>query len=60
MKREFLGLLAGVAIMAVPAVANATTIFGSLGNFDAVNNTGSVAHGFEIELEGMIVSHSVV
>ena len=24
-----------------------------LGNFDAVNNTGRTAHGFEIELEGL-------
>jgi hypothetical protein len=28
-------------------------IVGFLGNFDAVNDTGSVAHGFEIELEGL-------
>lgn len=57
MQRKLLGLLAGVALMSVPAVANATTIFGSLGNFDAVNNTGSVAHGFEIELEGIHASN---
>ena len=53
MKQAMIRLLAGVAILALPVAANATTIFGSLGNFDAVNNTGSVAHGFEIELEGI-------
>lgn len=57
MQRRILQLLASVAIMAAPAAAEATTIFGSLGNFDAVNNTGSVAHGFEIELEGISSSH---
>lgn len=56
MQRAVIGVLAGVAILALPVTANATTIFGSLGNFDAVNNTGSVAHGFEIELEGLHAS----
>ena len=32
--------------------SNATT-FGSLANFDTVNDTGKVAHGFEIDLEGL-------
>ncbi|OYU15739.1 MAG: PEP-CTERM sorting domain-containing protein [Alphaproteobacteria bacterium PA4] len=50
-------LLASVAMAGLPAAASATTIFGSLGNFDAVNNTGSVAHGFEIELEGIHASN---
>lgn len=30
----------------------ATIIYGSLGNFDVINDTGSTAHGFEIELDG--------
>jgi MYXO-CTERM domain-containing protein len=29
------------------------TVYGTLGNFDVVNDTGQVAHGFEIELEGL-------
>ncbi len=53
MQRKFFGYLVGIAALTVPAMANATTTFGSLGNFDAVNDTGSVAHGFEIELEGL-------
>jgi hypothetical protein len=33
--------------------AHAATIYGSLGNFDCINDTGSPAHGFEIELDGI-------
>jgi PEP-CTERM motif len=36
----------------VPGLAGAS-VFGSLGNFDVVNDTGSMARGFEIELEGL-------
>ncbi len=57
MQRNMMRLLAGVAILALPIAANATTTFGSLGNFDAVNDTGSIAHGFEIELEGIHASN---
>jgi hypothetical protein len=39
-----------------PLLAQAST-FGSLANFDAVNDTGATAHGFEIELEGIDRSH---
>ncbi|MCU1384029.1 MAG: hypothetical protein JWL71_2726 [Acidobacteria bacterium] len=44
-----------LALLAAPAAARAqtATIYGSLGNFDVVNNTGHDAHGFEIELEGL-------
>ncbi|MCB2007568.1 MAG: PEP-CTERM sorting domain-containing protein, partial [Rhodoferax sp.] len=35
------------------AVAAHASVFGTLGNFDVVNDTGSVAHGFEIELEDL-------
>jgi hypothetical protein len=35
----------------VPAAAS--TAWGSINNFDAVNDTGSVCHGFEIEIEGI-------
>lgn len=33
--------------------ADTATLYGSLGNFDVVNNTGQSAHGFEVELEGL-------
>lgn len=29
------------------------SVFGTLGNFDVINDTGSTAHGFEIDLEGI-------
>ncbi|MBY0588172.1 PEP-CTERM sorting domain-containing protein [bacterium] len=35
------------------APLSASPIFGSLSNFDVVNDTGEVCHGFEIELEGL-------
>ena len=57
MRHTIVGLLAGVAILALPIAANATTTFVSLGNFDAVNDTDGVAHGFEIELEGIHASN---
>ncbi len=49
--------LAGAALAALMAnSAGATSIFGSLGNFDAVNDTGQIAHGFEIDLQGVHAS----
>jgi hypothetical protein len=33
--------------------AHAQTMFGSLSNFDVVNDTGEICRGFEIELEGI-------
>lgn len=48
-----LALLA-LALFAAPAArAQSATVFGSLSNFDVVNNTGKDAHGFEIQLEGL-------
>jgi hypothetical protein len=32
---------------------SASTIFGTLSNFDVINDTGGDCHGFEIELEGV-------
>ena len=49
-------LLSGIALAAALSVAPATgfaSIIGFLGNFDVINDTGSTAHGFEIELEGL-------
>lgn len=38
-----------------PATAQ---VYGSLANFDAVNDTGHVAHGFEIDIEDPLYDHS--
>ena len=41
-----------LAALMAPGMASAG-IFGSLSNFDVVNDTDKTAHGFEIELEGL-------
>lgn len=48
---------AGFALAGLPALALASGTFGSLANFDVVNDTGWTAHGFEIELEGIDRAH---
>jgi hypothetical protein len=43
-------------VLALPlfnAPVSASTMFGSLSNFDVVNDTGEICRGFEIELEGV-------
>src|SRR5437763_2638956 len=42
-----------LALFTASAQAQTATIFGSLSNFDVVNDTGHDAHGFEIQLEGL-------
>ena len=44
-----LALATTLALLAAPA--SAISVIGNLANFDAVNNTGHTAYGFEIELE---------
>lgn len=51
--RFFFACLGAAALASAPQLASAAAVFGSLGNFDAVNGTGRTAHGFEIELEGI-------
>jgi hypothetical protein len=46
-------LAAGLCAVSWCAPASATAVYGTLGNFDVVNDTGSDAHGFEIDLEGI-------
>ena len=48
-------MLVGAALVLVSfgTPAFATQFFGSLSNFDAINDTGQVCHGFEIELDGV-------
>lgn len=48
-------IVAGMAL-AASAMPSAAATFGSLANFDVVNDTGQTAHGFEIELEGITQS----
>lgn len=49
-----LGLAAAALLAVAPAAsAQTATVYGQLGNFDVVNNTGQDAHGFEIELDGL-------
>jgi hypothetical protein len=56
MQAQFLPLVALLSAAVVTAgPANASTV-GTLGNFDAVNDTGQVAHGFEIDLDGISVA----
>jgi hypothetical protein len=47
--------LASLGLCNLPAAA---AIFGSLGNFDAVNNTGKPAYGFEIDIEDPSYDHT--
>jgi hypothetical protein len=45
-------LAVAAALTLSPALARAS-VYGTLGNFDVVNDTGKTAHGFEIDLEGL-------
>lgn len=48
----FRSLLAGLcAAFVAPGAASASTAYGSINNFDVVNDTGTPCHGFEIEIE---------
>lgn len=52
MKPRLISLLVGTPLL-WPAAAHASTAYGSINNFDAVNDTGKTCHGFEIELEDL-------
>ena len=45
-------IIVSLSLAILPGIASASVI-GFLGNFDVINDTGSTAHGFEIELEGL-------
>lgn len=51
--RTFVSLATLTALATGPASAG---VFGSLANFDAINDTGVIARGFEIELHGITKS----
>jgi len=46
-------IAAALAIVSCSTPALASVMFGSLSNFDVVNDTGQITRGFEIELEGV-------
>ena len=46
-----LGAVSAVAVVALPVSARASQAYGSINNFDVVNDTGVPCHGFEIELD---------
>lgn len=48
-----------LALGVAPALASAA-IFGSLGNFDTVNDTGKPAYGFEIDIEDPLFDHTKI
>lgn len=52
MKFHLSTLAVAVTIAMAPSMGSAAVI-GFLGNFDVINDSGSVAHGFEIDLEGL-------
>ncbi|OYY95466.1 MAG: PEP-CTERM sorting domain-containing protein [Hydrogenophilales bacterium 28-61-23] len=48
-----LSTLAVTMSLALAPNIGSASVVGFLGNFDVINDTGSTAHGFEIELEGL-------
>lgn len=48
--------LAAIASLALASSGASAGVIGFLGNFDVINDTGTMAHGFEIELEGLHAS----
>lgn len=44
-------VMSGLALLALSCSARASIAYGSINNFDTVNDTGHECHGFEIEIE---------
>jgi len=51
-KTKLCAVTVAMSMAFAPSVGSAS-VFGSLGNFDVINDTGLTAHGFEIDLEGL-------
>lgn len=51
LKKSLSGLAAALLLPASIRPAAASTAYGSINNFDCVNDTGTECHGFEIEIE---------
>jgi PEP-CTERM motif len=58
-RRKWGTFVVGASISMVPGVSHAG-VFGSLGNFDTVNDTGKPAYGFEIDIEDPSFDHSKI
>ena len=50
---RLLGIASSTLALALSHSAQASTAYGTLNNFDCVNDTGVEAHGFEIELDDL-------
>lgn len=48
------------AALALVPLTGAAAVFGSLGNFDTVNDTGKPAYGFEIDIEDASFDHTMI
>ena len=46
-------LVGALALASFSGSASAITVYGTLDNFDVINDTGQKTHGFEIELDGI-------
>lgn len=53
------GSICAAALALMPLTGGAT-VFGSLGNFDTVNDTGKPAYGFEIDIEDPSFDHTKI
>lgn len=49
--KSLLSALSSLAVFYVPSLAHSSIAYGSINNFDTVNDTNLVCHGFEIEIE---------
>lgn len=49
--RSWFAAAAAAVLTLFPAASQASQAYGSINNFDTVNDTGHVCHGFEIEIE---------
>lgn len=56
MKYSRIAVVAAATTFALIPVAASAAVIGFLGNFDVINDTGTTAHGFEIDLEGLHAS----
>ena len=58
-RRKWCTLVVSASVSMVPGVGSAG-VFGSLGNFDTVNDTGKPAYGFEIDIEDPSFDHTKI
>jgi hypothetical protein len=56
MKKSALSAISIALSMGLAPTMSSAAVIGFLGNFDVINDTGSTAHGFEIDLEGLHAS----